>query len=209
MSSVTLDAVLRRLRTLVPGKADQRSDAELLQCFVHQHDESAFTALLQRHGPMVLNVCRCGVRHPQDAEDAFQATFLVLAAKARSIRQPGSVASWLHGVAQRIAAQARVESSRWQACPIEESVVSSVDDLSEVTLSELRAVVDDELSQLPEKYRAPLVLCYLQWVPTEPQEQASETPRAPIMPIDDDLAVVFSRDGAGQMSAVIMGASRS
>ena len=88
--------------------ATAMTDRELLQRFREQHEQSAFAELMQRHGPMVLRVCQRVLHHAQDAEDAFQATFLILASKAASVRRTDSVASWLHGVARRIAVRARL-----------------------------------------------------------------------------------------------------
>src|SRR5580692_9839020 len=96
------------------GVVGDLPDVQLLERFTagEDADEPAFDALVQRHGPMVLRVCRRLLDDPNDAEDAFQATFLVLLRQARSIRQSGSLAAWLHGVAQRVASRARVESAR-------------------------------------------------------------------------------------------------
>src|SRR5215470_12585936 len=88
------------------------SDGDLLERFVTMRDESAFALLVQRHGPMVLGVCRRLLRHAQDAEDAFQATFLALARRATSIRRRNSVASWLYGVARHVALRARTAAAR-------------------------------------------------------------------------------------------------
>src|SRR5918996_210627 len=96
---------LGRLR--VDPRADTGPDHELLRRFLGGRDESAFEALLRRHGPMVLDVCRGVLANGADAEDAFQATFLVLARKAGSVRKAGSLASWLHGVARHVALRAR------------------------------------------------------------------------------------------------------
>src|SRR5437763_14495882 len=82
------------------------TDADLWQRYVRERDEAAFEALVRKHGPMVLGVCRRVLRHEQDAEDAFQATFVVLVRKAASLRSPGSLANWLHGVAHRTALEA-------------------------------------------------------------------------------------------------------
>ncbi len=144
---------------------DQRgrhlSDQDLLRRFQDQRDEPAFHLLLRRHGPMVLDVCRGVLRNEADAEDAFQATFLILARKAASIRKTASLGSWLHGVAYRTALKARVQSATRQkhearapARPIAEP-----DDL---TWQEVRQVLHEELTGLAERYRAPLVVCYLE-----------------------------------------------
>src|SRR5215475_7479389 len=90
------------------------TDEHLLQCFVAHRDETAFAALVRRHGPMVWGVCQRVLRHHQDAEDAFQATFLVLARKAASIRRRTALASWLYGVARRVAGAARRATARRQ-----------------------------------------------------------------------------------------------
>src|SRR5262249_36930437 len=136
-------------------------DHELLQPFHAGQDEAAFRALLRRHGPMVLDVCRAVLGNEADAEDAFQATFLVLARKAGPIRKTGALGSWLHGVAYRTALKARARSAARQKhearAPVREA--SEPDDLS---WREARWVLHEELRRLPERYRVPLVLCYLQ-----------------------------------------------
>src|SRR5262245_22026217 len=99
MSAARADTLLRHLRALLRGRgAAEANDADLLRRFAAARDEAAFEALVHRHGPMVLGVCRRVLRHTHDAEDAFQAAFLVLARKAASIRRRESVGSWLHGV---------------------------------------------------------------------------------------------------------------
>ncbi len=135
------------------------SDAELLQRFLAARDEGAFEALVRRHGPMVLGVCRRLLRNEHDAEDAFQATFLVLARRGDAVRPASKVGSWLYGVAYRTALEARRTAARRrrkEACamPRRETAPDVGDDL--------RPVLDRELSGLPDKYRAPLVLCDLE-----------------------------------------------
>src|SRR5262245_33865541 len=139
------------------------SDADLLERFRARQEEAAFTLLVQRHGAMVLRVCRRVLRDAHDAEDAFQATFLVLARKAASVRKQASLGSWLHGVALRVARKARlrtaVREDRERQAVGARSRSRPADDL---THSELRAALDEEIHRLPEKYRAPVVLCCLE-----------------------------------------------
>src|SRR5438128_8969604 len=100
--------VLRYLRRLAGApRGGEQNDPELLERFAHHRDEDAFTTIVEKYGPMVLGVCRRILHNSQDVEDAFQATFLVLVRKAGSLRQPGSLASWLYGVAYRTALKAR------------------------------------------------------------------------------------------------------
>jgi RNA polymerase sigma factor (sigma-70 family) len=156
-------AVLRHLHTLAAARtAAALSDGELLGRFAEAQDEAAFAALVERHGPMVLRVCRRILGHSQDAEDACQATFLVLARRAPSIRKRGSAASWLFGVAARTARKLRARRARRECggrvCA-EVAAGTSADDPS---WREVRTVLDEELLRLPEKYRAPLLLCYVE-----------------------------------------------
>src|SRR5262245_33591272 len=120
MTNGQVGLVLRHLRRLVGRQAESEfPDRELVERFVSRRDEGAFLALVERHGPMVLGVCRGVLRHRQDAEDAFQATFLVLARKAGSIRQPEAVGSWLYGVAHHVALTARTTARRVPAARAE------------------------------------------------------------------------------------------
>ena len=115
MPDAFVPTVLRYLRTLGAGQtANGQSDRHLLVAFADQGDETAFAALMQRHGPMVLGICGRILHDEHLAEDAFQATFLVLARHTRSIRKQQSVASWLHGVALRLAHKAKAQASRIQ-----------------------------------------------------------------------------------------------
>jgi RNA polymerase sigma factor (sigma-70 family) len=134
----------------------------LLEKFARRRDGSAFETLVKRHGPMVLAVCQRVLQNSQDAEDAFQATFLVLVRKAGSIGQPELLANWLYGVAYRTALKARASAARRSEHERQAVSMPTSDPLLDVAWRELRALLDEELSRLPEKYRAPLVLCYLQ-----------------------------------------------
>lgn len=142
------------------------SDEELLQRFLQSGDglaQEAFAALMRRHGPMVLGVCRHILGRHQDAEDAFQATFLVLARKAGSIRARNVLGRWLYEVAYRTAVRARVSAMRRQAHErqgAQMTVVATEDQGN--AWEELRPVLHEELRRLPEKYRTPVVLCYLE-----------------------------------------------
>ncbi len=162
MSATHFD-VLRHIRSAMAKQATGvLSDQQLLESFLSQQSEAAFTALVQRHGAMVFGVCRRLLRHTQDAEDAFQATFLALAQQAVSIRRHESVGSWLHGVAIRVAAKLKRTAARRAVHEGRLSPRPTGDAMDDITWRELRSVLDEELRSLPEKYRAPLVLCYLE-----------------------------------------------
>src|SRR5262245_15903077 len=157
------DTILRHLRQLVRSEAARgQTDAELLHHFACDHDTAAFAALMQRHSRLVLGVCRHVLHHEQDAEDAFQATFLVLARRAGSIRKPQSIASWLHGVAHRIALKARRSADRRRER--EQRAAKALQEAPPPDLSwrDLQAILDEEVGRLPEKFRAPFVLCCLE-----------------------------------------------
>jgi cytochrome c peroxidase len=139
----------------------QLSDPVLLERFCEQRDEAAFAALLHRHGAMVLGVCRSVLRNESDAQDAFQATFLILARRATSIRKTASVGSWLHGVAHRTALKALAQATTREKneARVAAQPVSPPDDLA---WREVQQVLHEELSRLAERFRAPLVACYLE-----------------------------------------------
>jgi RNA polymerase sigma factor (sigma-70 family) len=153
---------VRHLRRLAVPSIKTLSDQQLVEQFVDRQEQASFAALVQRHGPMVLAVCRRVLHHTQDAEDAFQATFLVLARKAGSIRKQGSVASFLYGVAHRVASKLRAQRSRRVLCERQAPPRTKTPTTEELTWRELRSVLDEELGSLPEDNRAPLVLCYLE-----------------------------------------------
>ncbi|HEY7156721.1 MAG TPA: sigma-70 family RNA polymerase sigma factor [Gemmataceae bacterium] len=137
------------------------SDSELLERFVTHRDESAFADLVTRYGPMVFGVCRRLLRHTQDAEDAFQATFLVLVRKAASIGRRELLGNWLYGVAARVAARARLMAARRHSHEIAdmERVTVAMREPAETT--DLSAAIEEEVRRLPAKYREPVVLYYL------------------------------------------------
>jgi RNA polymerase sigma factor (sigma-70 family) len=155
--------LLSHLRRLVEAQGlGPLSDRELLQRFADYHDEAAFAALLRRHGPMVLRVCQRVLHNPHDAEDVFQATFLVLARKATAAGWHESVAGWLHEVVHRLARKLKTGTARRLARERQYVERLPGDVLADVTGRELVAVLDEELARLPEKYRTPLVLCLLE-----------------------------------------------
>jgi RNA polymerase sigma factor (sigma-70 family) len=135
------------------------TDRHLLERFLTAHEEAAFEALVHRHGPMVLGVCRRILAHHHDAEDAFQATFLVLVRKASSIIARESVGNWLYGVAYRTAQKARAAAARRR---VKEKQMSRPEALEEDVWRDLRPLLDQELNRLPDKYREPVVLCDLE-----------------------------------------------
>jgi RNA polymerase sigma factor (sigma-70 family) len=141
------------------------TDGQLLERFVNAREAAAFRALLQRHGPMVLGVCRRILRHDQDAEDAFQATFLVLIRKASSIAKRDSVGSWLYGVAYRVAMKAKTRALKRRSYETQAVTRPMTEPHDELIWRELMPILDEEVHRLPEKYREPVVLCYLQGRP--------------------------------------------
>ena len=142
---------------------DPPSDADLLSRYVRTRENEAFAELLQRHGPVVLGVCRRLLANTHDAEDAFQAVFLVLARKAPSVQPPGMVGNWLYGVAVRTANKAKLAAARRWRREMAMAMANRAepDSRSALELAELRAAIDRELGLLPEKLRAAVVLCDL------------------------------------------------
>jgi RNA polymerase sigma factor (sigma-70 family) len=150
---------LRRVAHSPSGAAP--TDGQLLERFATHREEAAFDVLIQRHGPMVWGVCGRVLSDPNDIDDAFQATFLVLVRKAQSIAKWESVGSWLHGVAHRVALRARMQArQRWARERQGASTMPHT--VHDSHWPEVRGILDEELLRLPEKYRAPLVLCYLE-----------------------------------------------
>jgi RNA polymerase sigma factor (sigma-70 family) len=137
------------------------SDGQLLESYVHSREEAAFAALVRRHGPMVWGVCRRVLRGHQDAEDAFQATFLVLVRKAAAVVPREMVAPWLYGVAHQTALKARANAARRWAREKQVRVMPEPSVERPSLVDDLLAQLDQELSRLPDKYRAVIVLCDL------------------------------------------------
>jgi RNA polymerase sigma factor (sigma-70 family) len=154
---------MRHLRRVVPSQDwTGKTDGQLVESFIDHKDEAAFATLVSRHGPMVLSVCRRLVRNHHDAEDAFQATFLVLARKASSIRPRAMVANWLHGVAYRTALKARTMTAKRQVREKQVAEMPEPEAAHQDPWHELTPLLDQELSGLPETYRLPILLCDLE-----------------------------------------------
>jgi RNA polymerase sigma factor (sigma-70 family) len=161
MAETDLHHVLLHLHRAAPGAGEEpASDADLLERFLGGHDEGAFAVLLRRHGPMVLGVCRRVLGHAQDAEDACQAAFLVLVRKGATIRNRSSLAGWLHGVAWWVARELRRRKKR--AVSLAGDGPAAPPEGGDLSWREVHDALDEELGRLPERLRAPLVLCYLE-----------------------------------------------
>jgi RNA polymerase sigma factor (sigma-70 family) len=165
MTARPLQLLLQRLRrTAQQASAHEPSDGELLGRFVARADPAAFEALVRRHGAMVLGVCRRVLRHEADAEDAFQATFLLLARKAASVAPRSQVGCWLYGVARTTAVRAR-DLARRRRRKEREAALARPTAVGDPDRSEVAELLDREVGRLPAKYRAVAVLCDLEGVP--------------------------------------------
>ncbi len=163
MANRRFGQIVGHLRQLVGSAAEDVSDGQLLERFAVRREEAAFDALMRRHGRMVLGVCGRVLNNESDIEDAFQATFLLLARKAGSIRERQSVGSWLHGVAYRLAVRSKADAARRQIHERRrEHERVALEPLYVVAWQELQQVLDEEVQRLPDKYRLPLVLFYLE-----------------------------------------------
>ena len=165
MANGRKEPLLESIRTLlVAGTSAGLDDADLLERYLVGREEvadAAFEALVGRHGPMVLGVCRDTLRDAHDAQDAFQATFLVLATKASSIRRRESLASWLFGVARKVATRAKSDVARRRARE-REAAVPHATALEPARELEDLAKLHEEIDRLPGSYREPVILCYLE-----------------------------------------------
>jgi RNA polymerase sigma factor (sigma-70 family) len=163
MADSLLEMLLRHLTGWAEGAAlAECSDGQLLERFVTHREEAAFAGLLHRHGPMVLSICRRTLANEQDCEDVFQATFLLLVHKAGSIRCRESVGSWLHGVAHRLTVRCRAQEDRRRVHERQAGLERTAAAPAPQAWEELRALLDEAIAELPEKYRSALVLCYLE-----------------------------------------------
>jgi RNA polymerase sigma factor (sigma-70 family) len=176
MAIETLGAALRQINRLFSdGAATGLSDADLLDRFLAERDGASFEVLLARHGPMVLRVCRGVLHNPSDAEDAFQAAFLILVKKARTLRGRANLGGWLHLVAYRVAIQANAAAARRRVQERKAGeMAAATSSCDPVIPDELLPALHEEVARLPEKIRAAILLCDLQGVP---QDQAAESLR--------------------------------
>ena len=186
MSAVGRGIVLRHLdRLFGEGTLTGLGDGQLLERYLTRQDEDAFEALVDLHGPMVLGLCRRMLRDPRDIEDAFQATFLVLVRKAPAIRDRNLLSSWLYGVAFRVARRARARTLRRRDRETSVGELEVAAEPEATGTAEFDPMLDQELSRLPERYRVPLVLCYLRG---RTHDQAAAELRCPVGTVRSRLA---------------------
>jgi len=159
MSNRTSTRAFASIRQLVETrKSNDQNDRLLIERFLANKDEAAFAELVRRHGPMVLGVCLRVLRNRHDAEDVFQAAFLILARKARSVRRQASAGAWLFQVAYHLALKMRANADRKRTCVLPDVAAPETD--NGCPDWELHLILDEELARLPEKYRVVLLLCH-------------------------------------------------
>jgi RNA polymerase sigma factor (sigma-70 family) len=178
MAQSGLDSLVCYLRKVAPA-GEGANDGQLLARFV-AGEEQAFAALMGRYAGVVWGVCRRTLSRQADAEDAFQATFLVLLRKAPALGRGGPLGPWLHRVASRTAVKARIRAARLSSRETAAAVPESAP-VADEPEGELRAVLDEEVSRLPEKYRLPVVLCYLEGLTNEQAADRLGCPRGTIL----------------------------
>src|SRR5439155_15368553 len=163
MATSPMNKVIRHLRraTLLRDGAGM-TDEQLLDGFVAQRDDATFEAIVRRHGPMVLAVCLRVLRNHHDAEDAFQATFLVLVRKAAAIASRELLANWLYGVAYHTALKSKAMKSKRRVRERQVTAMPESEAAQRDLWADLQPLLDQELSRLPDKYRVPIVLCDLE-----------------------------------------------
>jgi RNA polymerase sigma factor (sigma-70 family) len=210
MANRRFGIVFEHLRQLFGGRGtDPTEDGLLLRRFLDGRDEAAFTALVRSYGPLVLRVCRNVLADPGDVEDAFQATFLVFVRRAASLARPQPLGPWLYGVAYRVAVRARAQAARrrWH----ERQVPLRAE--AEVPLAgdghELGPVIEEEINRLPEKYRVPFVLCYLEGKTNEEAARCLGCPKGTVLSRlargRERLRVRLTRRGVAPATAIAVG----
>jgi RNA polymerase sigma factor (sigma-70 family) len=163
MATPSLELFLRYLRKVSGAPVGEAiGDGQLLERFVSDQDHTAFATLMERHGGLVWKLCRGMLHEAQDAEDAFQATFLVLVRRAKALERRASLGGWLYGVAYRVASKARVAAARRQVHERQAGAMRNDEAEASMLTADLQPALSEELNRLPEKYRAPIVLCYLE-----------------------------------------------
>jgi RNA polymerase sigma factor (sigma-70 family) len=188
MTNVRHSPILADIQRLfTDGTVTGLRESQLLEQYLARGDEAAFEAILRRHGPMVLGVCRRTLSDPHDVEDAFQATFLVLVTEADSIRDRDVLGTWLYRVARRIAVRARIDARRRRAHERKgaEGKARMDSRVGREESAELRAIIDEELGRLTDKYRSPLILCDLEG---QTHEQAAVQLRCPVGTVKSRLS---------------------
>src|SRR5262245_41715263 len=178
MAKSAASAVMQVIRSTAVASTSGLSDRDLLRRFASSDDQAAFAAIVRRHGPLVLGVCRRVLPNLQDAEDACQATFLVLAQKAKSNRWQPSIANWLYATARKVAGNTRVAAQRRARRESRAAVPVAVQPVDQMTGRELLAMLDEELDKLPPRYREPLLLCYLEGRPRDEAANRLHIPAA-------------------------------
>ncbi len=155
--------VVSRLQSILSARdADGLSDSDLLLRFVQTSDPIAFEVIVRRHGPMVLGVCRRLLRDCADADDAFQATFMVLVRRAASLSRPERLAGWLNRTAYITARKMRTSRNRRQSLQVPLEELSIQDPVADIIWRKLTPIFDEELHKLPDRLRLPIVLCFLE-----------------------------------------------
>lgn len=158
-----LEVAVARIRALVSTQeAKNQGDRELLRAYSVQNDQTAFGVLVKRHGPLVFSVCKRVLHHDQDAEDAFQAVFIVLARKATSVRKHHSLAGWLHQVSHQVALAARRAAMRRRRHESEAKIMEPANPAWQAAWREVQVLLDEEIQRLQPNYREPFVLCHLE-----------------------------------------------
>lgn len=208
MPPVSWTGLLLWLRSLPAGEDPQAGDAQILNLYIDHNDQEAFTTLMQRHGPMVLTVCQRWLNQEQDVEDAFQATFLILAKKASTIRKKDSLASWLHGVALRVAQ--KLSKKKKAMAPIPDHPENHHSPLETAIQKETAQLIDEAIQYLPDKYQHVIILCDLQ---SHSHEQAAQKLNCPIGSISwrlqkgrDLIRSHLTRKGAALSASVLSAA---